>query len=780
MVRAGRRAFHRLHRHDQRHQPQPPTTTTTTIINDMMSYDCDKSPTTWWCSFRFLFFRLLSLTLLVVVSLIHLRTCPYSKVEESFQIQATHDIYYYGIPLPISSSTFYNNDDDNGSGSDSDNDYSKYYDHLQYPGVVPRTFVGPTVLALLCRIVVRIVRWFLSDLFGIVGNFGGIYTNYNRGNGDDVTVINAMTVQFLARLLLLTANLWGWYRLSRSVDYYLLLRSRTRRRKTPTTASHSTTTTTTTTAQEIEEEEEEDVDIDTTSSHYYSSEGSWLLVITACQFHMPYYGSRMLPNSFALVLVLQCYACWIYGSASSNASASASSDATAARTSSTTISTAASILVITTTVFRCDLLLLLFCVGISWIFVMKQLTIIQAIKIGVLSGGIALLVTVPYDSLMWNLHDKQQYSWVWPEGSVLYFNTVLGQSSNWGTEVWYWYFTSAIPKMMLLTLLLVPLSTLRIVELLVSIEMNRSKGGWKLSEEGSSSSFRSIVDTTWLQFIVPIIGFVTLYSCLGHKEVRFIFPAVPILNLAAASGMTKLQNYAFFYTYKPTTTTTTIAKVNASGLGTSVDDAKKKKDDDYNIDDEQTIMNDSRWPTTSLIGKIGFGCGILCILLTLLGSSVFVMVSKQNYPGGVALQQLTDHIVHVTKNDVRHHLGQTNQESLVKVNVHIANAAAMSGVSLFGQRAAQEATNSLTLYSPGVKIEWTFSKDGYEEEHSSITKHLDDYEQFTHLLSEEKNISPSFHVVRTIEGSPRISISEMKVVTQPTIYVLERRNRWWE
>lgn len=79
--------------------------------------------------------------LIPTLILLHLLVSPYTKVEESFNIQAIHDILIHGIPS-------YN----------ADQFLSANYDHVSFPGSVPRTFAGALVVSGLSRPFVGLVR----------------------------------------------------------------------------------------------------------------------------------------------------------------------------------------------------------------------------------------------------------------------------------------------------------------------------------------------------------------------------------------------------------------------------------------------------------------------------------------------------------------------------------------------------------------------------------------------------------------------------------------------
>lgn len=78
--------------------------------------------------------------------MIHLLAAPYTKVEESFNIQATHDILVYGTPTS--------------------NVHTKLlrYDHFEFPGAVPRTFLGSLLLAGVSQPIIAVVGFRYAQL----------------------------------------------------------------------------------------------------------------------------------------------------------------------------------------------------------------------------------------------------------------------------------------------------------------------------------------------------------------------------------------------------------------------------------------------------------------------------------------------------------------------------------------------------------------------------------------------------------------------------------------
>ncbi|XP_027396265.1 dol-P-Man:Man(7)GlcNAc(2)-PP-Dol alpha-1,6-mannosyltransferase isoform X2 [Bos indicus] len=262
------------------------------------------------------------LGLLVAVAAAHLAACPYTKVEESFNLQATHDLLYHRLDV-------------------------EKFDHLEFPGVVPRTFLGPLLIAALSS--------------------PAVYT---------LSLLE--TSKFYSQLVVLLAlAAWLQQRWARFI---------------------------------------------------------WLSAFVILVFR----AELSLLLGLALLLPL----CW------------------------------------------------------------RKLSLTRALRCAVPAGILCLGLTVAVDSYFWRYL-------VWPEGKVLWYNTVLNKSSNWGTSPLLWYFYSALPRGLGCSLLFVPLGA---------------------------------VDRRALALLLPALGFVALYSLLPHKELRFIIYTFPLLNVVAARGCARVLN----------------------------------------------------------------------------------------------------------------------------------------------------------------------------------------------------------------------------------------------
>lgn len=90
----------------------------------------------------------------------------------------------------------------------------------------------------------------------------------------------------------------------------------------------------------------------------------------------------------------------------------------------------------------------------------------------------------------------------------MYFNVYEGKSADWGVSPAHAYFSSHIPRLLLLG---APLTLLG-----------------------------ALIDPRAREAVLPALCAVGLLSGLGHKEWRFIVYTVPLFNFAAARGARSL------------------------------------------------------------------------------------------------------------------------------------------------------------------------------------------------------------------------------------------------
>ncbi|KDO22510.1 hypothetical protein SPRG_11694, partial [Saprolegnia parasitica CBS 223.65] len=457
---------------------------------------------------------------------------PFAKVEESFNLQAIHDLLY-------------------------ERNITRY-DHFEFPGVVPRTFLGALPVAMVAA--------------------------------PASLLLSKASMQVAARASLWLLSFGAWRTLKRTIG-----------------------------------------------SVFGSDTAVAYSLVTAVQFHLVFYMSRTLPNIFALILVLLAYAAWMQHQPRR----------------------VIVLLSISTIIFRGDTAVLFAPILLTLLFA-RHVGFVEMVATGVTAALSALALTVGVDSAFWQ-------RWLWPEGEVLYFNTILNKSHEWGTHPFHWYFTSALPRILGASALLLPLGLTSLGSILPHLSTVR------LAQLRSANW----LDRDVCYYVLPVVLYMLLFSILPHKELRFILNAVPMLNLASAVGVAKLWRG----------------------------------------------RHKAAWPLL---------CVVLSLAITALCSVVFTLASHANYPGGVAFAKL--------------HALQ-HARAAEPVHVHIDVAAAMTGVSRFGEQ-----------YSA-----WTYSK----------AEDVTDFSAFDYLVTETL-AREGFSSIAVVEIFDRIDVRRLQLVHRPYIYVLAR------
>lgn len=394
----------------------------------------------------------------------HLYLTPFTKVEESFNIQALHDWLFLGVKS------------------------LDKWDHIQFPGAVPRSFIPSLLLAIFSYPVL------------LAGKVTGV-------------IADSSDVQFALRAVLGAA----W---SAAAIFFV------------TTVSDA-------------------------SAKYTSTSPSilrrTLLLLTATQFHLPFWATRTTPNGLAFPSVLVSLALILpRGLANERRHI-----------------IGVGLLTFTAVVYRLELAVVLAACGLY--LVHSRFTayrsefdphpIESSAKLAgtthasmTLSGAASVLL----DTYMWRSKD----TWIVPEAEGVKFNVFQGKSQEWGVSPWHYYLTSSLPKMLggasLFALIGVVLALHSVV---VSRRTFASRKGLPARERRFDVALAAKQSGTIPTFVlvwIPLVH-VAVLSLLKHKEWRFIAYIVPVLNLLAATAVAKLWSLTSTSALKRTALTFALA-----------------------------------------------------------------------------------------------------------------------------------------------------------------------------------------------------------------------------
>lgn len=418
--------------------------------------------------------------LLLIVTGVHVVLSPYTKVEESFNVQASHDLLFHG-PTNI-----------------------HQYDHHDFPGVVPRTFIGALIISLLASPSVYVFK--LSNHF------------MHNEHHDRVYAL------ILVRLILAGLTCHSLSNLRRELNKLF-----------GTTSSIIFTI------------------ITCFQFHlpFYSGRPlpnifALILIIHSWR-HLLRSSCYTIPQPSPQCMSLP----FISGGIRTNIMYAIQYMVVAA------VFFRCDVIVLLVPILIIDLFhCIYFTRSIKSILQWIQNTVI----VGAIAGFASLFVTVFIDSYFWQ-------RWLWPEFDVFWYNVIENKSSNWGVEAWHWYFTSALPRCCLFAfpiaifgLFLKPSNTQNpssSSSLPPPSIFNSNKEGKddletlilqsfhvKLYQKYYKNTIQSNIieraNIAIFNLLLPSFMFIGLYSMLPHKELRFILYVVPAINVSCAICLSSL------------------------------------------------------------------------------------------------------------------------------------------------------------------------------------------------------------------------------------------------
>lgn len=222
----------------------------------------------------------------------------------------------------------------------------------------------------------------------------------------------------------------------------------------------------------------------------------WFTLLQGSQFHVFYYASRTLPNSYAFFLTTIAAGLLLPDPA----------HLTSAEDSKRHYKISISLFTFAGIIFRSEVAILLGFTSLN-LHLRRQLSLVRdVLPVGYVSAVFALTTTVFIDTYFWRTETP-----LWPELNAFWYNIVQGKAAEWGASPWYYYFMVTLPK-----LLLNPLT------ILICLPT-----AW-LTQGGARSMAGDI--------LLPNLSFIAIYSLVSHKEWRFIIYTIPSITTVAAMG----------------------------------------------------------------------------------------------------------------------------------------------------------------------------------------------------------------------------------------------------